>query len=488
MPLRPTLFTFLDLANPVHHFQSRRRRNTPTEDLPHYQKKKKRGHWLPNTVTICIHHSKMAAACDGSITPPPPVGIRTPPTPRLGGYHDNWEPFTPRKSARLSQRRARTPSPNGSRIKLQSPRTVKKPNKHAGTSPMSSPTKKRQPAMDAVRRASGSLFTESSQAATALGLDNPTTQRSTRSTASLAGGMLPTPSKTPQKPPNEKTTTKIKSIARNLFPSEADSDVMPSPKKRRAKKYTGVSLDSFKAEDIEEPIEIFTDSQDRVPSKDDIDSNPFYGDVAAPPEPTKRRSKRRQVNIPGEGVKTIDEASSREDGMVYVFRGKKFFRKFSDLDNEDLEELEDDENDVEARLARPLTRSSIKPRLLFQTPKTQEMIDEEEAATDVEEDDDEQTEEEVEIPEVPVPQTPAKRRVKHAATPEAPKFAPVSPPDTRRTTRSTNKLIDEATPVKGRSKSSPFDSWRRTKEHKASGGQKRHADALTSDNAKRART
>lgn len=342
--------------------------------------------------------------------------------------------------------------------------------------------------MDAVRRASGSVFAESSQAATALGLDKSTTQRPTRSSASLAGGMLPTPSKTPQKPPNEKTTTKIKSIARNLFHTEVETSVTSSPKKRRAKKYTGISMESFRAEEIEEPIEIFTDSQDRIPSKDDSESNPFYGD-AAPPEPTKRRSKRRQVNIPGEGVKTVDEASSREDGMVYVFRGKKFFRKWADFDTEDLEELEDDENDAEARLARPLTRSSIKPRLLFQTAKTQEMIDEEEAATDVEEDEEEQeTEEEVEIPEIPVPQTPAKRRVKHAATPEAPKFAPVSPPDTRRTTRSTNKLMDEATPIKGRSKSSPFDAWRRTKEHKAPSGQKRHADTLTSDNAKRTRT
>lgn len=116
------------------------------------------------------------------------------------------------------------------------------------------------------------------------------------------------------------------------------------------------------------------------------------------------------------------------------------------------------------------------------------MIEEEEAATDVEEDvEEEPTEDEAEIPEMPVPQTPAKRRVsKHAATPEAPKFAPVSPPDTRRTTRSSNKLVD--TPIKGRSKSSPFDSWRRTKEHKASGAQKRHAESLTSESAKRTRT
>lgn len=184
---------------------------------------------------------------------------------------------------------------------------------------MPSPTKKRQPAMDAVRRASVSLSAESSRAGAALGLDKHSSLRHTRSSASLVGGMLPTPSKTPQKPPNEKTTTKIKSIARNLFPSQAEAAVMPSsPKKRRAKKYTGISLESFTAEDIEEPIEIFTDSQDRIPSRDARGSNPFYGDVAAAPEPPRRRSKRRQVNIPGEGVKTIDEASSREDGMVYV--------------------------------------------------------------------------------------------------------------------------------------------------------------------------
>lgn len=429
----------------------------------------------------------MAAAFDGSITPPPPSGIRTPPTPRLG-YHDNWEPFTPRKSARISSQRARTPSPNSSnRQQLRSPRTTKKSSKHSTMSPIASPQKKRLPALDSVRRASGFLTAGSSQAAAALGI-NETSQRPTNSSASRATGMLPTPSKTPVKPPNEKTAANIKSIARNLFPS--DAEVMPSPKKRRTKKYTGISLESFTAEEIEEPIEIFTDSQDRIPTKDESESNPFYGD-AAPPSPSKRRSKRRHVNIPGEGALSIDDASRREDGMVYVFRGKKFFRKFSDdNDTEDLEEL-DDEIDEEVRLARPLTRSSIKPRLLFQTPKTQAMIDEEEAATDIEDQlEEEPVAESSKAAEVEEPQTPAKIRQLRAGTPEAPKFAPVSPPDTRRTTRSTNKLAEQATPIKTKSRRSPFDSWRRTKgDVKATSGTKRQADdSIAPAQTKRTRT
>ncbi|KPM34351.1 hypothetical protein AK830_g12222 [Neonectria ditissima] len=423
----------------------------------------------------------MAAAFDGSVTPPPPTGIRTPPTPRLG-YHDNWEPFTPRKSARISSQRAstRTPSPSSShRQQPRSPRTVKKSVKHNNASIaslMHSPQKKRQPALDSVLRASGSMMAEGTHAAT-RGLEDLPAQRPTNLSVTRAAGMLPTPSKTPQKPPNEKTAANIKSFARNLFPSEAEA--MPSPKKRRAKKYTGISMESFTAEEVEEPIEIFTDSQDRIPSKDQSQSNPFFGDVAAPAEPTKRRSKRKHVNIPGEGAQTIDEASRREDGMVYVFRGKKFFRKFSDNDNEDMEELEDDEADDEARLARPLTRSSIKPRLLFQTAKTEAMLEEEEAATDVE---DHLVDELVEEP-----QTPGKPRHERASTPEAPKFAPVSPPDTRRTTRSTNKLADQSTPVKPTGRKSPFDAWRRTKEHKATSAPKRQGDSLTPAHAKRAR-
>ena len=93
----------------------------------------------------------------------------------------------------------------------------------------------------------------------------------------------------------------------------------PSPRKRKAKKYTGISMDSFRAEEVEEPITIYTDSHDRVPSIDVSSRNPFYGEHAEPtPGPTKRRSKRNRVIVPGEGSQTVEDVVSREDGMVYV--------------------------------------------------------------------------------------------------------------------------------------------------------------------------
>jgi hypothetical protein len=92
---------------------------------------------------------------------------------------------------------------------------------------------------------------------------------------------------------------------------------MPSSKKRVPKKYSGLTLDSFTAEALDDDsIEIFTDSKDRVPERDESAENPFYGRAA--PEPSKRRSKRRNVSVPGEKAQTVEEASERQDGMVYV--------------------------------------------------------------------------------------------------------------------------------------------------------------------------
>lgn len=75
-------------------------------------------------------------------------------------------------------------------------------------------------------------------------------------------------------------------------------------------------MESFTVEEEEDPISIFTDSQDRIPEKDISDANPFYGNSVA--EPSKRQSRRKVVSIPGEGIQSVDEASRREDGMVYV--------------------------------------------------------------------------------------------------------------------------------------------------------------------------
>lgn len=114
----------------------------------------------------------------------------------------------------------------------------------------------------------------------------------------------------------------------------------------------------------------------------------------------------------------------------------------------------------------------------------------EEAATDIE-DHDLVTETEND------PGTPAELMDEMSGTPQAPKFAPGTPPTTARTTRYGAKKAAEASPTKSkelevpkptRGKRSPFDSWRRTKG--ASSGpvsQKRSGEALPTSPAKRAR-
>lgn len=181
-------------------------------------------------------------------------------------------------------------------------------------SPESSPYKKRQPAPDYVRRASGKTATDcKAKGPTAPGMKDKLTRNTTFSSAS---GMLPTPSKTPQKAPSQETAAHIETFARNLFPSD-DADVL-APRAKRPKHYSGMTMESFTAEEIEDPIEIFTDSQDRVPAKDRSASNPFYGTPVLPSSPPKGRSKQQRVRIPGEGMVPIEEACKREDGMVFV--------------------------------------------------------------------------------------------------------------------------------------------------------------------------
>lgn len=154
-------------------------------------------------------------------------------------------------------------------------------------------------------------------------------------------------------------------------------------------------------------------------------------------------------------------------------RGKKFFRKFAEQDQNEGQVDSAGEGEG-SRVSRPSTRASLQPRRLFPTAKISE--EDEEALTDVE---DMNAAEDA-------PQTPRKPQSILAETPEAPRFAPVSPPETRRITRSTNKLSD--TPVKATGRKSPFDSWPRTKEHKSqSPVTKRPGGSLASADTKRAR-
>lgn len=258
----------------------------------------------------------MASVSIRGTTPPPTSAIHEPPAPKHG-WEDNYEPYSPRKSSRVSarqQRAAHTPPPAG-RASHSSPVTIKRSNMPA--SPPSTIAKK------GGRRISGALDHESTaSAAAALGIEShmgESKMDAPRSTTAFArsNGMLPTPDKTPKKRPTQ-AAAGISSIARNLFPIRPESieEVMPSPRKKGTK-YKGFTMDSFGAEE-EAPIQIFTDSSERIPEVDMSADNPFYNASAVLPEPTKRASKRRKLTVPGEGEQTIEQAGRRDDGLVYV--------------------------------------------------------------------------------------------------------------------------------------------------------------------------
>lgn len=167
------------------------------------------------------------------------------------------------------------------------------------------------------------------------------------------------------------------------------------------------------------------------------------------------------------------------------------FRKFVDIDDEGSFAEGDNEDEANAQLEdivpralhRPLTRSSIKPRLLFpsaeQTRAKQSRThttDDEEADTDIE--------------ETHLSCTPMDQMDEIISTPKAPRFGPVSPPTTTRATRSKKVDMssspaeptsdDDEPMLRGRrsgGKISPFDSWQRVKKPAAT--KKREGDTLS---------
>ncbi|KFA53168.1 hypothetical protein S40293_03139 [Stachybotrys chartarum IBT 40293] len=381
-------------------------------------------------------------------TPSSPRMPYMPPAPRLGAWQDNWEPYPARKSSRLSQRTAnKTPSPPASPVRQSSSTTV---------SPTRSPQKKSQ------RTATSSSRAQAKKAAEAAA-------------NTAEAHMLPTPSKTPRKAPHADQVRQIASVARSLF-AQSPLPESPLPKKMRNKKYSGMSMESFKAEDVEEDIDIFIDAENRstrysVPKKDASQNNPFRV-TAIPSESTPRRSKRRKVLIPGEGVVPVEEAVKRSDGRVMVFRGRKVWSSYED-----------------GALRSDLSSVS---RKLFQTKSADLADEEDEAETDVEHPEltDVEEAESTEVEEAESlddPQTPAEPLIDTIRTPKAPKFAPVSPPDTRRTTRFANKLSRELSSKEKTDKGRPFDSWQRVKETKEAPSLKRQASDLTAASPKRLR-
>lgn len=254
----------------------------------------------------------------------------------------------------------------------------------------------------------------------------------------MAPGMLPTPAKTPRKR-SMQTEESLGPTARVLFPNRPATldEVMPTPRKSRKLMKNFSTLESFAQQNGEssEKIEIFTDSKERIPAHDDSEDNPFVVKKSKGKKKAKAtRPKSRRLD---ERSQKMNDAVDRDAGMVYIFRGRKVFRKFhnnppsnaseAEEDTEDGEDLEDNLQQQVKRAAgheahRPLTRSCIKPRLLFQEEIKQrkrengeDEEDEEEAVTDIEE---------------PVA-TPSRRKGKSAVQ-IAPLVQEASPPPTVR--------------------------------------------------------
>ena len=138
--------------------------------------------------------------------------------------------------------------------------------------------------------------------------------------SSITGAsMLPTPAKTPRK----KHTQAVIGLGRVLFPVRPDTaeEAMPTPRKnKRNRRHVGFSLDS--EAESEGGIQIFTDSQDKVPELDLSEANPFIDHPMRrdPPEGSSKTkvSNKRKPQAESVSKEVIKDAFDHERGMVYV--------------------------------------------------------------------------------------------------------------------------------------------------------------------------
>ncbi|KEF60908.1 uncharacterized protein A1O9_02472 [Exophiala aquamarina CBS 119918] len=350
----------------------------------------------------------------------PPLQIlsspATPPSPLHGAKYDRANAFPTRRSTRAATRtRSRnqqsTPEPPRRSPRVEqganTPRSPKpKSTTAAGLhSPEVTPNTRGSRRVQVMSPHSPDIHSHSSSSKQPPPAEsNSHLHPQSSSAATISDGMLPTPVKTPKmKKPIANATT----AARALFQDRAQmaaqvAPVQHSPRRsRKSQRFNGFSLESFSAQGdaTRGQIQIYTDSRDCVPQVDNDQANPFVerkrDRESMSPQKSVVRSKRRKVSTETRIDPQVMEAIDKGDGMVYVFRGKKVYRRFNDLgddeediDEEDLGLLEHATNgSAEVKPLKTLTRRSIKPKRLFQTAsqkRAREEEKEEEAATDIE--------------------------------------------------------------------------------------------------------
>jgi len=242
-------------------------------------------------------------------TPPPPGRLRTPPTPLHGSRYDNYEPYSPRRSARVSSKRKDircTPEPSTAKVNVisqlhQNPASTPAPRKTALTRQLSSQT----------------LSPPSSPESQHL---HSTPQRTNTSDnfveADADSGELTTLLPTPVKTPLKQVASMRNPTARMLTFKAHDHDIIASSPRKRKQPLT---LDSFDEQQARRgrKIQVFTDSQDRVPDTKMSDENPFVG---------RRKTGSSSSNAKGKGPakhtsredREMEAAVRNDEGVLYT--------------------------------------------------------------------------------------------------------------------------------------------------------------------------
>ncbi|TLD37388.1 hypothetical protein E2P81_ATG04200 [Venturia nashicola] len=380
-------------------------------------------------------------------TPSPRGRVHTPPPPLHGPRYDNYEPYSPRRSMRVAAQRSNDHSFTSSR-----------------SARASTPVNKQSPTFER-KRTSPSPPSDSDT-------DLPPTKLDRLTSSAGSFGMFHTPAKTPRK--RSVPHGAMNGTARALFPGRPATveEAMPTPKKARKKTFNPFAI----AEDGQDTgssskIEIYTDSKDRVPALDEDEANPFLSRNAA--KPNKRRRSKAVTE------EEMEDAARNEDGLVYVFRGKKVLRRFdnaADSNEDDDDNLSDLEvrRKVGATATKRFTRSTIKPRLLFPS-------EEQKRAREPAEEADEEAVTDIEVP-----------RPKATVTPVKQQFRPTTPPPTGRSKRSSaeHEEVDTVPASKATRKISAFGGWARRKALPASApsSRKREGELMEGETAKRTRS
>lgn len=251
-------------------------------------------------------------------TPEPPSRIpRTPEAPRYGSLLDEYEPYAPRKSARVASRVQRvdvTPPPPERQVQKQKFSIASPPNtgKASSTSLISPPATSKT----TTRKKDVSSFDGGF-------LDSKDPFTTTNTTSTSLNGMLATPAKTPTSKKSVIEAGSVASVSRNIFSSRstAVNELMPSPKKK-TKLTSGFEINS----DVEEEtsIQIFTDTKERIPQVDNSEDNPFYssGKTTTSRQAVKTTNKRRKIKAQAGEVSEGDHVYGREgdsaNGAVFT--------------------------------------------------------------------------------------------------------------------------------------------------------------------------